>query len=53
MNPAVRPLDVLLGLNTRLFMNCLEDVTDELAQRRVAADTNSLAFIGCHLVGAR
>lgn len=40
-------------LNTRLFHNCLVDVSDEKALRRPTGTTNSLAFVACHLVDSR
>jgi uncharacterized damage-inducible protein DinB len=52
-SPAVHPLRELLGLNTRLLLNCLKDVSDAVARQRVANNTNSLVFLACHLIDAR
>jgi uncharacterized damage-inducible protein DinB len=43
----------VLRLNTRLFLNCLEGVSDRKAVERPNQLTNSLAFLGCHLVDSR
>ena len=43
----------LLVLNTRLFLNCLDGLDDETAQRRIDDRTNSAAFLGAHLVDSR
>lgn len=43
----------LLRLNTRLFVNCLVDVTEAHALERPNARTNSMTFIACHLVDSR
>jgi len=42
-----------LDLNTKLFRNCLDGVSDEVAQRQPNQDTNSVAFLACHVVDAR
>jgi uncharacterized damage-inducible protein DinB len=52
LSTAAVPL-TLLRLNTRLFVNCLDGVSDEQAERRIDANTNSIAFIACHLVDSR
>jgi hypothetical protein len=43
----------ILRLNTRLFLNCVQDVTDAHGLQRPNGATNSLAFIACHLLDAR
>jgi uncharacterized damage-inducible protein DinB len=40
-------------LNTRLFLNCLDGVSQEHADARPNQQTNSIAFVACHLVDAR
>ena len=40
-------------LNTRLFLNCLDGVSDEEAALRPNHRTNSLAFIACHVLDSR
>jgi hypothetical protein len=39
MDPRIAPLTEILRLNTRLFRNCLESVTDEMAAMRPSAST--------------
>ena len=41
------------SLNTRLFLNCLEQMSDDAASLRVAGHTNSAAFVAAHLVDSR
>jgi uncharacterized damage-inducible protein DinB len=43
----------VIRLNSRLFLNCLTDVSDAAATTRPDGSTNNMAFIGCHLVDAR
>ena len=43
----------ILRLNTRLYLNCIADVSDADARRRPNERTNSLAFIACHVLDAR
>lgn len=43
----------VVRLNTRLFINCLDGVSEAHAVRRPNERTNNLAFIGCHLVDSR
>lgn len=49
MDPRVVPLTEILRLNTKLFRNCLEGVTDEKAAMRRSASTNSAAFVAAHV----
>ena len=53
MESRVAPLHTVFQLNTRLFLNCFEDVTDELARTRPTQTTNSMAYIALHLHDAR
>jgi uncharacterized damage-inducible protein DinB len=43
----------ILKLNTNLFNNCLDGVSDEIARMRVSNNTNNIAFIAVHVVDAR
>jgi hypothetical protein len=43
----------VLRLNSRLFDNCLNGVSDAHLLQRPNEHTNSIAFIACHLVDAR
>ncbi|MFQ5571662.1 MAG: DinB family protein, partial [Rhodothermales bacterium] len=53
MNNILFPLRSILQLNTKLWLNCLEHVSDNIAWKRPSPDTNSLGFIALHLVDAR
>lgn len=53
MDVRVAPLAETLRLNTRLFRNCLDGLTDQQAQSRPSATTNSAAFVAAHLVESR
>lgn len=53
MDQRVIALADILRLNTRLFRNCLEDLTDEQAAVRPSATTNSLGFIAAHVADSR
>jgi len=43
----------MCALNTTLFTNCLEDVTDEQAVQRPSERGNSIAFLAVHVTDAR
>lgn len=49
----VEPLYQTFRIGTVLFRNCLIDVNDELARRRLTDNTNNLIFLACHLTDAR
>lgn len=49
----LRATESVIRLNTRLFRNCLDGVSDENAIVRPNGATNNLSFIACHLVDAR
>ena len=53
MHSALPPLQTILTLNTRLFINCLSDVSDEIARRIVAERTSTMLFIAHHCLDAR
>lgn len=53
MASAAPALGGILRLNTRLYLNCVQDVSDGDARRRPNDRTNSLAFIACHVLDAR
>lgn len=53
MDPRVDPLYASLKLGTRLFLNCLDRLSDETARKRCDDRTNSIAFIALHLHDAR
>src|SRR3972149_1885694 len=53
MDPRVPPLPDTLRLNTRLFRNCLDAMTEDQAQLRPGATANSAAFVAAHLADSR
>jgi len=53
MDPRLDGLLRILELNTRLFESCLEGISDEAARRKPNPESNSVAFLACHLVDAR
>jgi uncharacterized damage-inducible protein DinB len=53
MSSRAASLGALLRLNTRLLLNCFDQVTDEQAARRVVPQVNSMAFLAAHLIDTR
>ena len=53
MDPRVAPLAEILRLNTVLFRNCLDSLSDEQAAKRPSDATNNAAFIAAHLASSR
>ena len=53
MDSRVAPLADILRLNTVLFRNCLDGLTDEQAARRPSGATNNAAFVAAHLTNSR
>ena len=53
MDSRVGPLAEILRLNTVLFRNCLDGLTDANAAVRTSGETNSAAFIAAHLTNSR
>jgi len=53
MDPRVQPLAAILRLNTRLLLNCLEGLSDEMARVRHATGVNSATFIAAHVTDSR
>jgi uncharacterized damage-inducible protein DinB len=53
METRVAPLAEILRLNTVLFRNCLDGLSDEQAAERPSGATNSAAFIAAHLASSR
>lgn len=47
------PLKEIINLNARLFINLLEDVTEEIAYKRTDKNLNPIIFIVMHLLDAR
>ena len=53
MDIRVAPLAEILRLNTVLFRNCIDQLSDEQAAVRPTKGTNSAAFIAAHLASSR
>src|SRR4029078_6716010 len=53
MDTSIRPLAVILRLNQRLMINCLDGLDDEAARRRHASGVNSASFIAAHVADSR
>ena len=53
MEIRVAPLAEILRLNTVLFRNCLDGLSDEQAAKRPSGATNSAAFVAAHLTSSR
>jgi uncharacterized damage-inducible protein DinB len=53
MEPQVAPLAHLFDLNTDLLLNCLENLSDAEAQRRLESGGNSVTFLASHLIDCR
>lgn len=53
MDPSPFPVAEIFRLNTRLFHNCLDGLTDEQGRARPAAGVNSAAFVAAHLADTR
>ena len=53
MDGRIAPLAEILRLNTVLFRNCLDGLSDQQAATRPTDATNSAAFIAAHLASSR
>lgn len=53
MDPRVAPLAETLRINSRLFRNCLDGMTDAQARERPSDSANSVAFVAAHLAESR
>ena len=53
MDSRIAPLAEILRLNTTLFRNCLDGLSDEQAAARPSGATNNAAFVAAHLTNAR
>ena len=53
MESRVAPLAEILRLNTVLFRNCLDGLSDEQAAMRPSGATNNAAFVAAHLTSSR
>lgn len=53
MDSRIAPLAEILRLNTTLFRNCLDGMSDEQAAARPSGATNNAAFVAAHLTNSR
>jgi uncharacterized damage-inducible protein DinB len=53
MDARITSLADILRLNTRLYRNCLESLTEEQAAVRPSPATNNAAFVAAHLAESR
>jgi hypothetical protein len=53
MKKSIHHSEIILNLNERLFINALEDVTDEQAKERISTHNNPLNWLATHTVWAR
>ena len=53
MDSRIAPLITVAELNTRLFANCCDGITDLQSGVRLSGRTSSFLFIACHLLDAR
>lgn len=53
MISALGPARLVYDLNTGLFANCLADLSDDDARRRIDDRSNNVAFLAAHIVDAR
>lgn len=53
MSDLVAPLHEIFKLNSKLFLNCLDGMTQDQARWRPGPSTNNAAFIALHMVDAR
>jgi hypothetical protein len=47
------PLEIILNLNEKLFLNALKGVTDEQAKERLSDHNNSLIWVATHIIWSR
>lgn len=53
MKKSIYQSEIMLNMNSRLFINALEGVTDEQASHRISDHNNPLNWLGAHTVWAR
>ena len=53
MAKSIYQSEIMLNMNTRLFSNALEGVTEAQAKERISDHNNSLSWLGTHTVWAR
>lgn len=53
MAKSIYQSEIMLNMNTRLFLNALEGVTEEQARERISGHNNPLLWIATHTAWAR
>lgn len=53
MAKSIYQSEIMLNMNTRLFLNALEGVTDEQAKHRISDHNNPLIWLATHTTWAR
>jgi hypothetical protein len=53
MAKSIYQSEIMLNMNTRLFINALEGVTDDQAKLRISEHNNPLSWLATHTVWAR
>lgn len=53
VDPRLKSLSTIATLNRKLFLNCLEGITDEQLAYREGEGSSTVGFIVCHLLDAR
>lgn len=53
MDARLEPLAGIFRLNTDLVLNCIEDMSEDIASRRADGSANSAAFLVAHLTDTR
>lgn len=53
MNKSINQLQVIFGLNDRLFLNALQGISEEQAKERIIGHVNPVNWIAAHTVWAR
>ena len=43
----------IFRLNTKLFINCIEGITEEQSNATISSDTNSIKWVAAHIIWAR
>lgn len=53
MDSQIQPIVEIANLNTKLFLNCFENVDEQIVKKQPNNKTNNMIFIACHLLDAR
>lgn len=53
MIESIKPLHIIFKLNTKLFLNSLSNIDEDLGKKLLNKKTNNISFIAIHLLDAR